>query len=124
MLLTLNLSFYHQSYNLWFSSSYGAGFDGASLVEPCEYLGDTSVGDEELSGDVAGSDPHQSQLYYPPPHIVRQRSTIDKDSSKLINSGLTLLNHKSLICLRDFPQRITFNIKTKNLPTCVGHFLG
>ena len=49
---------------------------------------------EELPGDVAGSDPHESQLHYTPPHIVRERPTIDEDSSKLINSGLTF---KSLL---------------------------
>ena len=47
------------------------------------------MGDQELSGDVAGSDTHESKLHDPPPNIVRQRSSIDEDSSKLIDSSLT-----------------------------------
>ena len=75
--------------HLGFSSSDGPGFDGSSLIEPGQYLGDAAMGDQELSGDVAGSDTHESKLHDPPPNIVRQRSSIDEDSSELIDSSLT-----------------------------------
>ena len=75
--------------HLGFSSSDGSWFDGSSLIEPGQYLGDAAMGDQELSGDVAGSDTHESKLHDPPPNIVRQRSSIDEDSSKLIDSSLT-----------------------------------
>ena len=78
------------NFYLRFVSSDRAGLDGASLVEPGQDLGDAAVRDEELPGDVARPDPHESQLHDTSPNIVRERSTIDEDSPQLVHSCLTL----------------------------------
>ena len=74
---------------LRFGAPNGPGLDGAGLVEPGEYLGDTAVGDQELARDVAGPDSHESQLHNSSPHVVRQGAPIDKHPAQLVDSGLT-----------------------------------
>ena len=45
--------------------------------------------DQELAGDVAGPDSHQSQLHDPSPHVVRQRPPVDKDPAQLVDPAVT-----------------------------------
>ena len=58
-------------------------------ISPAEDFGDTSMGDPELPGDVAGPDPLVGQLHYPLPHHVRQGTTVHKHPSQLVNARLT-----------------------------------
>ena len=80
----LSVSFSH----LGFSSADRARFDGASLVEPCEYFGDAAVADEKLPRDVARPHAHQRQLHNPAAHVVRQRATVHEDAAELVDSSL------------------------------------
>ena len=74
---------------MYLFSSDRARFDGARPSVLPDDLGDTAVRDEELPGDDARPDPHEGQLHYTSSHIVRERTTTDEDSSKLIDSFLT-----------------------------------
>ena len=106
--LKSNYSFHHRwrCHLLRFSSSNGSRLDWPSLVKPSQDFWHTSMGDKQLpatcqsevfSGfypsslpwDVTWPDPHESQLHYPPPHIVWQGSPIHKNSSQLVNPSLT-----------------------------------
>lgn len=75
--------------HLCLAATYAAGSDASCFVESRQNLGDTSVRDEQLSRYVAGPDADQSQLHYPLSHAVRQRSPVDKNSTQLINTGLS-----------------------------------
>lgn len=53
-----------------------------------EYLGDTSMGNPELSRDVTGSDPHLSQLNDPDTDLIGKGSSVDKDPSQLVDFSI------------------------------------
>lgn len=55
-------------------------------ILPGENLGDTTMRDSEGSADITGPDSLVSHLHNPLSHNVRKRSTVDKNSSKLIHS--------------------------------------
>ena len=93
---------------LRFCSPDGAWFDGASLIEPCEYFGHAAVADQELPGDVTGPDPHEGQLHYPPPDILGQGPTIDKHPAQLVNTRLACNTKSGSLSLMDGSDHFSF----------------
>ena len=55
---------------------------------PAKDFGDTSMGDPELSGDVAWSDPLVCHVHNPLTDNVGERTSIDKDPSKLVDTPM------------------------------------
>lgn len=60
----------------------------ASLIEPGEDFADASVGDEQLSGDVTGSNSQEGELDNPPSHTVGQRTSVHEDAPQLVHARL------------------------------------
>ena len=61
----------------------------ARLVEPTQYLGDATMRDPELPGDVTRSDPLMGKLYNPLTNHVWERTTVHKHPAKLIHASMT-----------------------------------
>lgn len=59
------------------------------------------MGDEELPGDIAGTDAHQGQFHNPSADAIRKWATVDEDASQLVNTCLTCGGEKSLRISQD-----------------------
>lgn len=70
------------------TASYRSGPDGPGLLVAAEYLGDAAVGDPQLSGDDAGSDPVVGHLHYLVSYVVGQRPAVNEDPSELVDPSL------------------------------------
>ena len=57
-------------------------------ISPAEDFGDTSMGDPELPGDVAGPHPLVGKLHDPLANHVRKGATIHKHSSELVHTSV------------------------------------
>lgn len=85
------------------TASYRSGPDGPGLLVAAEYLGDAAVGDPQLSGDDAGSDPVVGHLHYLVSDVIWQGPPVDEHTAKLVHPTLAqrggycaTINNKSL----------------------------
>lgn len=61
---------------------------GPCFVEAGEDLGDAAVGDEQLTGNVAGTDAQQRQLHDAATHAVGQGTSVHEDAAQLVHARL------------------------------------
>jgi hypothetical protein len=66
-----------------------SGPDASSLLVAIEDLGNASVGDTQLPGNDAGTDAGGRQFDNLQSDVVRQWTSVDEDSTQLINTSLT-----------------------------------
>lgn len=66
--------------------------DGSRFVEARQDLRDASVWYEQLSWDVAGTDPQQCQLNDPAPYVIRKRTSVNEHATQLVHSRLTCVS--------------------------------
>ena len=59
------------------------------LTESGKDLGDATMGDPELPGDVTRSDPLMGKLYNPLTNHVGERTTVHKHPAKLVHASMT-----------------------------------
>ncbi len=64
------------------------GPNGPGLLIAAEDFGHTAVRNPQLSGDDARSDPVMGHFYYLVSDVVGQRTAVDEDPSKLVDSSL------------------------------------
>ena len=60
-----------------------------SGISPTKDFRDTSMGDPELSGDVAWSDPLVCHVHNPLADHVWKWTSVDEDPSKLVDTSMT-----------------------------------
>ena len=62
------------------------------------------MGDPELSGDVAWSDPLVCHVHNPLTNNVRERTSVDKDPSKLVDTPMTCKEEDKLFAWQNMGQ--------------------
>lgn len=73
------------------AASDGPGQDASGLVVPGQDLGHATVGDAQLTADVARSDAHPGQFDDAHANGVGQRPTVDEHAAQLVHLAVLLL---------------------------------
>lgn len=102
LLVCQNLRHHARSSDFWFTTPDGSGSDRACLVISAENFAYTAVGHEQLPRDLRWTDSAVCQLNNSVSHVVGQRSAIDKNTSKLVDSTRSCIEKKLSRILPDF----------------------
>ena len=90
LLLVLADSVHHMGGgHLWLAPPYHPRLEVARLVISGKDLGDATMRDPELPGDVTRSDPLMGKLYNPLTNHVWERTTVHKHPAKLVHASMT-----------------------------------